>query len=276
MINHFIQHSPKILPGSPTARLDVEVLLCQVLKVNRAYLYAHSERELDIIQKETFEKLLRRRKMGEPIAYLTGHQEFWSLDLWVNQEVLIPRPETEILVESVLAHSTQHKIDLLELGTGSGAIAIAIAYERPHWTILATDKSVQALALAKENAARLGVHNIQFFLSDWFESVPEIKFDMIVSNPPYLADNDSHLNEGDVRFEPRSALVSGKEGLDDIKLIASEAKHHLKSKGYLFLEHGYDQAEEIRDFLSNLYYYSATTQKDLSNHDRVTFAQYGE
>lgn len=269
-IESILKQSREFLPDSPTARLDVEVLLSYVLQKPREYLIAHSEEELSDVQLTDFNKLLTKRKTGIPIAYLIGHQEFWSLDFLVNEHVLIPRPETEILVETVLERFPADKnIQLLDLGTGSGAIAIAIASARPTWQVIATDQSIDALNLAEKNANRLNISNVEFILSDWFDLILEKKFDAIISNPPYIAEGDAHLQEGDVRFEPHEALVSGEDGLSAIRLIASQARDYLKPQGVLVIEHGYDQAINVRKIFKDNDYYDIESVKDLSGIERV-------
>ncbi len=269
-IENILKQSQSLLPDSETPRLDVEVLLSYVLQKPREYLIAHSEEELSKEHSAHFKKLLAKRKTGAPIAYLVGHQEFWSLDFLVNESVLIPRPETELLVETVLARFPADKnIQLLDLGTGSGAIAIAIAHEKSAWEILATDQSADSLNLAKENASRLNVNNVQFILSDWFSKVPEKKFDAIISNPPYVAEGDVHLLKGDVRFEPQDALVSGQDGLSDIRLIVSQARNYLTQYGMLAIEHGFDQASDVRDVFKASHYHEIKSVKDLSGVERV-------
>ena len=269
-IENILKQSQASLPDSETSHLDVEVLLSHILQKPREYLRAHSEAELTQLQSKAFEKLLAKRKTGAPIAYLVGHQEFWSLDFLVNESVLIPRPETELLVETVLARFPADKnIQLLDLGTGSGAIAIAIAHEKSAWEILATDQSADSLNLAKENASRLNVNNVQFILSDWFSKVPEKKFDAIISNPPYVAEGDVHLLKGDVRFEPQDALVSGQDGLSDIRLIVSQARNYLTQYGMLAIEHGFDQASDVRDVFKASHYHEIKSVKDLSGVERV-------
>jgi len=261
------------LPDSPTATLDIEVLLSHLLSYSRAALYVHSGDALTSEQLKIFQSLLTRRQQGEPIAYITGHREFWSLDLMVNMDVLIPRPETELLVEETLRLlPRENKCHILELGTGSGAIALALAKECPHWEIMATDFSVSALAVAKQNAQKNGLSNVTFLESDWCNQLLAMQFNLIVSNPPYIAEQDPHLLQGDVRFEPQTALISGSDGLEDIRLIAQQAKPYLLENGYLLLEHGYDQAKQVKEILSNESYRDIVTLKDLSELERITKA----
>jgi len=257
---------------SDSARLDAEVLLCSVLEKNRSYLMTWPEKKLSEDQLKHFQELLEQRLQGNPIAHITGHKEFWSLDLKISKNTLIPRPETELLVEQVLEQFpavTNKK--LLDLGTGSGAIALAIASERPHWEITATDQSASALNIAQENAQRLDITNIEFKQGSWYQAVAEKKFDIIASNPPYIVNTDPHLKLGDVRFEPLSALASGTDGLDDINEITIQAKQHLNQGGFLIIEHGYDQQTAVNDIFNKAGFNNVTQTLDLSNNPRNTF-----
>ena len=257
---------------SPSPRLDAEVLLAFVLGKNRSYLRAWDDKELELVALELFTQLVEKRRVGVPIAYLTERREFWSRDFKVSSAVLIPRPETELLIELCLerlSNNEQHAV--LDLGTGSGAIAITLAAERPLVQITAIDKSVEALDIAKENAARHDCQHIEFVLSDWLSALSsEATFDFILSNPPYIAQDDVHLSQGDVRFEPMSALVAADNGLYDIKKIASDAKKHLRVGGQLWFEHGYNQAQETQVILKSLNYRNVKTYVDLSGQPRVT------
>ena len=257
------------------ARLEAEILLAHVLGENRTYLHAWPERLLSDREVMQFNSLLERRRQGEPVAYLTGRQAFWSLDLNVTPETLIPRPETELLVELALERipvDTSWRI--LDLGTGSGAIALALARERPASHLLAVDCSASALRIARENAISHHLHRVEFLLSDWFSALSETaKFDMIVSNPPYVKEGDSHLETGDVRFEPRLALAAGPSGLKDLERIINQAHGHLKPGGWLLLEHGYDQKEEVRTLLKHAGYSHIEDHRDLAGHPRVASAR---
>jgi release factor glutamine methyltransferase len=255
-------------------QLEAEILLGHVLQVSRAYLHTWPEKILESSQHKIFLDLLNRRKLGEPIAYLIGHREFWSLDLRVAPCVLIPRPETELLVELVLKNVEKKQAVIADLGTGSGAIALALAHERPDWTIHATDISSDALEIAKLNATQYNLNNIVFHQGKWCDALPQIKFDAIVSNPPYIASTDPHLQQGDLRFEPKNALVSGDEGLQDIKQIIATAKNYLQPGGFLFLEHGFEQAENILSIFKKAGYTFAKTHQDLADLDRVTIATW--
>lgn len=277
------RESEKLLRVSDSPVLDVELLVLSVLKQDRSFLYAYPQALVDVDQLQKIESLMSRRLNGEPIAYILGHKEFWSLDFLVTPDVLIPRPETELLVEQALllgrisnprdlaAGSIQKNV--LDLGTGSGAIAIAIAKEKPAWHVTATDVSGAALKIAKENAHRHNVHNISFLQGSWFEALaPSLKFDIIISNPPYIAKKDPHLLQGDVRFEPCSSLVAGEDGLDDIRLIIEQAVFYLKDGGCVMLEHGYDQAEKVAKILKKNRYTHVQSMKDFAGNDRVTMA----
>lgn len=263
------------LPYSDSPRLDAEVLLCHVLNVTRSYLYTWPDQVLTAKQYTQFQALLARRVQGEPIAYLMGSKEFWSLDLQVTENTLIPRPETEILVEQALARlSPDSQAQVIDLGTGSGAIALAIAQERPHCRIVATDNSSAALAIAQTNAQRLGIHHqIEFLQSDWWATLGDKQATLVVSNPPYIAKMDPHLTQGDVRYEPRCALVAGKDGLVDIQQIISQSFSHLQAQGWLLLEHGSDQAEAVRQLFQQYTYEAIITYPDLAGLPRITVGQ---
>lgn len=258
--------------GSDSPRLDAECLLAFVLGKERSYLFAWPEKELDERQLQQFHDCLERRKLGEPVAYITGEREFWSLPILVAKGVLIPRPDTEILVEEALKRLPGNKCRIADLGTGSGAIALALAHERPDCEVIAVDQSDQALAMASENARRLGLGNLSFLKASWCDGLDD-PLDMIVSNPPYICHDDPHLNEGDVRFEPNDALVAGADGLDDIRLISQQAIRYLHDGGWLLLEHGYDQGASVADLLVAEGYQGVITVADLSGNDRVTLGQ---
>lgn len=258
-----------------SAQLDAEVLLAHVLEKDRSYLRAWPERTISTEELSRYKTLLTRRAAGEPIAHLTGWREFWSLQLAVTADTLIPRPETEHLVELALEKIPLNtRWQIADLGTGSGAIALAIASERPECTLVATDQSEAALAVARNNAKRLGLNNIEFRQGDWLAPLKEQKFELIVSNPPYIPETDPHLQLGDVRFEPQSALTSGKQGLDDIETIARESRQHLKPGGWLIIEHGYDQGVEARAILESLSYHHVSTGRDLQGQDRLVLGQW--
>ena len=218
-----------------------------------------------------YKSLVERRARGEPVAYLNGQKEFWSLALAVTPDVLIPRPETELLVEEVLARvRPSRRADILELGTGSGAIAVALASELPHCAIVATDLSAAALSVAEHNRQKLALENIAFCLGHWFQAVSSRRFDLIVANPPYIAADDPHLGQGDLRFEPTAALVSPPDGLTDLGLIITGAPAHLNAGGMLLLEHGYEQAAAVRDLFKRNRFVSVATRRDFGGNERVT------
>ena len=256
---------------SDSPRLDAEVLLCHVLNKGRSYLLTWPDRELDAQTLNDFQQLLQQRAQGIPIAHLTGRREFWSLDLKVTPDTLIPRPETELLVEYILDHySNDTKIRLADLGTGTGAIAIAIAAERPNWQLVATDISGNALEVARYNAGTHKLNNIEFRQGRWCEPLGKDNFDIIVSNPPYIPQADPHLQQGDVRFEPLSALASGEEGIDDIREIVHCSQLHLKPNGLLIIEHGYDQKSIMHDIFTKNTYHQINQLLDLANNPRAT------
>ncbi|RKZ39067.1 MAG: peptide chain release factor N(5)-glutamine methyltransferase [Gammaproteobacteria bacterium] len=264
----------KLLIHSDSPRLDAEVLLSHVLGVTRSYLYAWSDKILTPSQNAQFQTLLTRRLQDEPIAYLTGHKEFWSLHLRVTQDTLIPRPDTELLVEQALARLPQDSQEqVIDLGTGSGAIALAIAQERPHCRILATDKSRMALKVAQANAKNLALSQVTFMVSNWWIALGEIKATLIVSNPPYIPKNDPHLIQGGVQYEPRIALIAGADGLVDIRQLIAGAISHLVMGGWLLLEHGYDQAKTVRELFIEYDYESVKTYHDLAGLPRITVGQ---
>ncbi len=262
------------LPESDTAALDAEVLLCHVLGKERVYLYTWPERELDSEQLSAFNQLLARRRQGEPVAYITGVREFWSLPLKVNPSTLIPRPDTERLVEVALEALSDGPFNVVDLGTGTGAIALALASERLNWQVTGVDQSADAVRLAQQNAQLNQLQRVQFREGSWCEDLPSASFDLIVSNPPYIADSDPHLSQGDVRFEPASALVSPEQGLQDIVQIAKQSTRCLKTGGWLMVEHGFQQACAVRKIFEMEGYCSVSSFQDLSGNDRVTAGRW--
>jgi release factor glutamine methyltransferase len=271
-ISELLQRSSE-LTASDSAVLDTELLLSHVLDVSRTYLKTWPDRQPDTEQVTTFAALFQRRLRGEPIAYILGHQGFWSLDLKVSEHTLIPRPETELLVETALELQLPPQSSVLDLGTGTGAIALALACERRNWNIIALDFQPQAVALAEENRAAHKLDNVQIVQSNWFAALPAVKFDLIVSNPPYIENNDPHLSQGDVRFEPASALVSGAEGLDDLILLIGQSVVFLKPNGWLLVEHGYDQGPGVRALFTEAGFSAIETRNDYNQMDRITFGQ---
>jgi release factor glutamine methyltransferase len=262
--------------NSADGAMEARLLLQQVLGVNRAWLIAHANDALQTNRDAEFQALLTRRLAGEPIAYLIQQREFYGLTLRVSPATLIPRPDSETLVDAALEkipHPSTKPITVLDLGTGSGAIALAIAHNRPQASVLAVDASDAALAVAQDNASELKLSNVQFALSDWYANLAEQRFDLIVSNPPYIAKNDPHLSQGDLRFEPLSALTSGQDGLDDIRQITEQGLIHLMPQGWLMLEHGYDHGVAVRELMAQAGLVEIATRQDLGGNDRVTLGK---
>lgn len=259
----------ELVNTSSSATLDAQLLLAHTLGKTQTYLIAWPEAIISEEDFKAFSDLIASRKAGQPIAYLTGSKEFWSLDFKVTPDVLIPRPDTELLVETVLNLCNDiPKARILDLGTGSGAIAVALASELPNATIVATDFSEKALPVAKENAAKHRIENIEFIQSDWYAGIPVQPFDFIVSNPPYIRNDDPHL-QTDIRFEPHSALVAEENGLADIEKIVSDVSQYLTNGGYLLIEHGFDQSQEVLAILSKQFS-ETRTLKDYANNDRLS------
>ena len=272
-INDAIKYATRRLISSDSKRIDSEILLCSILKCNRATLYTHAEKNLSELNKKKFEGLVNRRLKGYPIAYLTKQKEFWSHKLYIDETILIPRPETELLVEKTLELISIHSLnDILELGTGSGAIAIAIASEKPMLNIKATDIKTAALKIARHNTDSYKIKNIEFIKSDWFCNIKKYDYDLIVSNPPYISNNDPCLKNSGIKFEPTSALISGQDGLDDLKKIIQKSSYYLKNNGWLIVEHAYNQGVQVRkNFLENNF--TATTIRDYCGLERITFGK---
>ncbi|HIE5651875.1 TPA: peptide chain release factor N(5)-glutamine methyltransferase, partial [Stenotrophomonas maltophilia] len=262
--------------GGIDARHEAELLLLHVLERPRSWLFAHATDPLPATAQAAFEALLARRAAGEPVAYLTGRRGFWTLDLRVDAATLIPRPETELLVELALERlPSDRPLSVADLGTGSGAIALALASERPLAQVLATDASPGALAMAARNAAHHELRNVRFAEGgqDWYAPLQGARFALIASNPPYIASEDPHLQQGDLRFEPASALASGIDGLDDIRRIVAGAPEHLQPAGWLLVEHGWDQGAAIRTLFDAAGFADVQTQQDLEQRDRVTLGR---
>ncbi|WP_169450011.1 peptide chain release factor N(5)-glutamine methyltransferase [Marinobacter orientalis] len=260
------------LIGGETPRLDAELLLSHVTGSSRTSFRAWPDREVGVVEVARFCALVDQRCEGHPVAHLLGEQEFWSLPLKVTPFTLIPRPDTECLVEAALLLDLPESAKVLDLGTGTGAIALALASERPGWQVAACDAVTEAVDLATENATRLGLP-VTVARSDWFADLPAGSFDLIISNPPYIAGNDVHLAEGDVRFEPESALVAGDDGLDDIRRITAGAPARLSAGGWLILEHGYEQGEAVQRLFSNAGLTDVETRQDYGRRDRLTIGR---
>lgn len=261
------------LSSSESPRRDAEILLEHVTGKARTYLLAFGETLLTPEQEAQLAALLARRKTGEPVAHLTGEREFWSLPLYVSAATLIPRPDTECLVEQALARLPDGPCRILDLGTGTGAIALALASERPDCQVTAVDVMPDAVALAQRNLARLGFSNVQINQSSWFSALAQHTFEMIVSNPPYIDEHDPHLSQGDVRFEPLTALVAANDGLADIEHIITTAREHLVPGGWLLLEHGWTQGAAVRALFSSAGYASVETCRDYGGNERLTLGK---
>ncbi|WP_027705872.1 peptide chain release factor N(5)-glutamine methyltransferase [Zymobacter palmae] len=260
--------------SSDTARLDAELLLCHVIGKPRTWLYTWGDQTIAEEARAAFATLIERRHTGEPVAYLIGEREFWGLTLETAPHTLIPRPDTELVVDTALARATRAEGQLLDLGTGTGAIALAFASERAGWQVIGADVVPEAVSLAQRNARRLGIANARFIESNWFTALPPTaRFELIVSNPPYIAADDHHLNEGDVRFEPRSALVADDDGLADLRHLVDTAWQFLRPEGWLLLEHGWTQAEAVCAMLNECGYVQVESLTDLGQQPRVSLGQ---
>ena len=272
-INDAFKYAKQKLDSSNSRRIDSEILLCSILNCNRTKLYAYPDKVLSFDDKKKYKELINKRSEGYPIAYLTKQKEFWGHTLHINDNILIPRPETELLVEKALKLTSIFSLNkILELGTGSGAIAIAIASEKPNVNIKATDIKDNIIKIARKNADLYEIKNIKFVKSNWFSDIKKNNFDLIVSNPPYVSGDDPVLRNSDIRFEPVSALVSGNDGLDDLKKIIRESSNYLKNNGWLVVEHAYDQGAKVRKlFLENKF--TSKTIKDYNKLERITFGR---
>lgn len=275
-VSELLKLSAQLQTVSDSPQLDCELLLGHVLDVDRTWLRTWPESQVAEDQQMLFERLLQKRCQGQPVAYLTGSRGFWSMDLSVSPDTLIPRPETELLVEIALQLKLPKHSRGLDLGTGTGAIALALASERKDMQWLAVDSESGAVQLARNNCHQQQLTNVSVFQSSWFEAInaADNKFDLIISNPPYIAHDDPHLSQGDVRFEPASALVSGADGLDDITLIVHQSPAFLNSRGWLILEHGYNQGEAVSDLMLCAGFSDVSTQQDYNQLDRVTLGQW--
>ena len=261
------------LPDSPSAKVDAQWLLAEALGKSPSYLRTWPEREVPPDVAARFVSDLARRRAGEPVAYILGRQGFWSLELEVAPHTLIPRPDTELLVETALQLLPGAPARVLDLGTGTGAIALALATEHAAWQVTGVDRISEAVALAQRNAQRLRLDNAHFCESHWFSALAGQRFELIVSNPPYISASDPHLVRGDLRFEPHSALVAGADGLDDLRLIIDQAPEHLEPGGWLALEHGYDQAKAVRALLVVGGFEDVQSRRDLGGHERISLGR---
>lgn len=271
-ISNLLSLSSQLESISDTPQLDCELLLCHVIDKDRTWLRTWPDNQVSPTHQTLFKSLLDQRIKGTPIAYITGSRGFWSMDLNVSSDTLIPRPETELLVETALNLGLPRRACGLDLGTGSGAIALALASERSDMQWFAVDAQLGAVELAQDNCNQQQLSNVSIFQSNWFDAIKQQdnKFDLIVSNPPYIAKDDPHLSQGDVRFEPKTALVSGVDGLDDIKVIVSQSSMYLNTNGWLVLEHGYNQGKAVRDLMLLADFNEVTTIQDYNNLDRIT------
>ena len=269
-ISQLLQTAVQQNHASDTPVLDCELLLCHVLDVDRAWLKTWPDREVSSDHQQHFQQLLQRRIKGEPIAYLVGSQGFWTLNLKVSPDTLIPRPETELLAETALELALPRRARVLDLGTGTGAIALALASERPQWQVVGADLVPGAVELAKVNCQRHKLDNVTLLQSNWFSDIPAQLFDLIVSNPPYIKEGDCHLSEGDVRFEPASALVSPESGLQDLETLIGQSPDYLAASGWLLVEHGYQQGAAVRELFEQTGFSDVETRLDLNGLERIT------
>lgn len=275
-----LQRHNELSPASDTALLDTELLLCHSLSVDRAWLKTWPDKILSAPDMQRFEQLFRRRLEGEPVAFIIGSQGFWTLDLKVSPHTLIPRPETELLVETAMQLELPNNSQVLDLGTGTGAIALALASEYPQWQMTAVDVQASAVELAEQNRLACQLKNVTIYQSDWFAAVanrqPQTLFNLIVSNPPYIEIDDAHLFEGDVRFEPASALVSGTQGLDDLQLVIGQSSGFLAPAGWLLVEHGHAQGLAVRGLFNEAGYVLVETRQDYNQLDRITLGRLAD
>ncbi len=262
------------LSDSESPRRDAEILLGFVTGRTRTFILAFGETSLADDELTRLDALLARRVQGEPVAYLTGQREFWSLPLEVSAATLIPRPDTECLVEQALARLPAAPCRILDLGTGTGAIALALACERPDCQVTALEVVPEAVALARRNAQRLGIDNVTVLQSHWFSALTDARFSLIVSNPPYIDGDDPHLTQGDVRFEPKSALVAPDAGLADLDTIITGARRFLENDGWLLVEHGWRQGGSVRELFTRAGYHGVETCRDYGGNERLTLGQY--
>lgn len=273
-IRHWLKQAVATLNGGESPKRDAEILLSFVTGKSRSWLIAFDDTVLSDEQLSQLDGLLSRRARGEPVAHLVGEREFWSLPLRVSDATLIPRPDTELLVEQALAHLPASPATLLDLGTGTGAIALALASERPDCQVIGVDRIAEAVELARSNAQRLNLTHARFVLSHWFQQLAPQRFDLIVSNPPYIDASDHHLEQGDVRFEPRSALVAADTGLADLRTLIEQSPDWLQPGGWLLLEHGWQQGDAVREQMRQQGYRAVETINDYGGNPRVTLGQF--
>jgi release factor glutamine methyltransferase len=277
-IANCLQQFPQLADLSDSPRLDIEILLSHILQKNRTFLFTWPEQELTAEQTQTFNEFFARRLTGEPVAHIIGQREFWSLPLMVNNSTLIPRPDTELLVEATLglfADDEKNKTRrLLDLGTGTGAIVLALAHEKKAWQCVGVDKELAAVELAEKNRVQLNLSHVKILQSDWFSALSnETPFDIILSNPPYIDPSDAHLSEGDLRFEPLSALIAANHGLADLEFIIAHAPPYLTANGWLLVEHGYDQGAAVRALFTANNFDHVNTLRDFGGNERVTMGR---
>ena len=276
-IDNALTWAAEQLEGGESPSIDAKVMLANILGKSQTYLFTWPDKTLDAAQKAQFEADVAKRKRGEPVAYIIGKRDFWTLSLFTSPDTLIPRPDTEVLVEHVLNWANQHSsasLSICDLGTGTGAIALALASELPEASVTGVDFHAGAVNLATRNAHANSIANAHFVQSDWFSALAGQTFDIIVSNPPYIEESSPYLNEGDVRFEPKTALTSGSDGLDDIKHIINNAPQYLNKGALLAFEHGFDQGAAVNALLADAGFVDVKTVKDYGNNDRVTLGQW--
>jgi release factor glutamine methyltransferase len=271
-ISEALQYGRKNLVNSDSSDIDSQVLLCHCLQCSTSCIHAWPDKILTKIQQIEFIDLVKQRLNGKPVAHLTGQRGFWSLDLKVTTDTLIPRPDTELLVELALEKLKANML-VIDLGTGSGAIALSLAAEKPKTKVLAMDFSIEALNVAKHNASNNNLNNVIFWQGNWLSAIADNTLDMVVSNPPYIEADDPHLSQGDVRFEPISALVSGANGLDDIRKIVAQAQRCLKSSGWLLVEHGYHQTQQVQQLFLDAGFTEISSHQDFGGNDRVVIGK---
>ncbi len=271
-ISQALEHGVDELVASESPEIDCQVLLCHVLDCTSTYLHAWADKLITSEQQKQFEGLIKERKQGHPIAHLTGTRGFWSLDLKVTEDTLIPRPDTELLVELALS-KINDGMRVADLGTGSGAIVLALATEQSRATFFAMDYSAPALKIANDNAITNEINNVQFWQGSWLDAISAHSLDVIVSNPPYIEQDDPHLLQGDVRFEPMTALASGTDGLDDIRAIIEQAQYCLKPMGWLMIEHGYHQAQQVTELFKQAGFIVVSSERDFGGNNRVVIGQ---